>query len=814
MAQRHVIDELVTLISLQFSPETRREIQRIERSLAEFKSSVQQTLQRAGLAMDDFSDDVSDMSRESRSDLDRTGRATDRLSRDVADMSQKADRELERTQRSFSEFAGQAQKAATTVGAALGTLASAFVLKETVDFRAEIARIDNQLRNLNFKQVENAVIGVSDAFSIAPDIVAEFAHQIPNALANTPEEFAETLARSVKLFKARGRGSEPIELQNLLNIGNLRLPRELRDDFTEQLNRLIADNPVLHDSFDEISEGLTEALSGKTTVEEMKAAIADFFALLDAGVTKAGRDISNIAVSELERDIRTAVERGFTRAQVLLGDPAAVEGLTAGSMDYLSILRAEGDAVEIVNTSLEKFVDITPAIDANLQNIERATGGLTRWMVWLQNRAIQTGGVLLDLGGALVGILPAIGGAALTLQGLGFDLSGVGKAIRAFASAIRHPVQSLQRFWMWLKTSTIAVRTFAKNLWAGAIRALTNFATSIRATVIPALTRFAATIWTSSVVALRAFVAQVAAAAMTTLRFSGRAIVAGIAGVVAFAASIWTAAVPALAAFAAGVWATTVALLANPIGLIIVAIAGLIAGLVALVIHWDTVKRVVKDFFDRFGNYILAALAVVAPFIGVPLLIAKNWGRIVEIVGGIWSRVNDTVRGWIEAIIAFITELPGRVLGVVKDIPGMVAEAIRDIPGLGGAIEVVAGAAGKAREVLRFAQGGVVPGPVGRPALSLVHGGEMVLPPASAGALSQLLEGFRLGPAALPTAPAGAATIYRSSVTNQSTTVEINGPITINTQATTAREIAQQLGQEIQDQVRNIAFDHDGPVDR
>ena len=264
----------------------------------------------------------------------------------------------------------------------------------------------------------------------------------------------------------------------------------------------------------------------------------------------------------------------------------------------------------------------------------------------------------------------------------------------------------------------------------------------------------------------------------------------------------------------AATWAFNAALLANPLTWIVLGIVGLIAALVLLVKHWDTVKRVVRDFFDRYGNYVLAALAVVAPFIAVPLLIAKNWSRIVEIVGGIWSRVNDTVRGWIEAIIDFVSELPSRVVGILKDIPGMVADAIRDIPGLGAALEVFTRIAGKVGKVFTGAEGGIVPGPLGRPVPAIVHGGEMVLPVGASRVIAQMLEGFRLGPAALPQAPHYYGQMYRSSVDNRSVTVNITEPIVIQTQATDAKGIAQEIGEAIQDQIRNIAYDHDGPVER
>ena len=144
----------------------------------------------------------------------------------------------------------------------------------------------------------------------------------------------------------------------------------------------------------------------------------------------------------------------------------------------------------------------------------------------------------------------------------------------------------------------------------------------------------------------------------------------------------------------------------------------------------------------------------------------------------------------------------------------MIADAIRDVPGLGAAIDVFTGIAGKVGKALGFAEGGIVPGPLGRPLLATIHGGEMVLPVGASRVIAQMLEGFRLGPAALPQAPHYYGQMYRSSVDNRSVTVNITEPIVIQTQATDAKGIAQEIGEAIQDQIRNIAYDHDGPVER
>ena len=808
MAEKTIETFIVEFLMRQ-SPETKRAIQQLERGFQQLQRGIRGTLQRAGFAIDDFSDDVSDMSRESRADLERTGRATDELSRDVADMSMKTRRELDKAEDAYGDLGDKAKGTARMVGGALAAIGGTFALKETEDFRVMIARIDNQLEAVTFDQAQRAVLGVSDALNIARNEVVMLGRQLPDSLVNTPEQFEARLLEAAKVYKSVGDDVAPIEVANLLNLANTRLIEEKAREFVDQLVTAIDKAPVLRERFDEIQEGLTEAITANVETK-------DFFAAFVQGSTGAGRDLSGTALPELFRSINEAKEKGqtITLEDLLAGDTAALQDVTDAAKEYLRVIHAEGDALAKFADAQADIGSATGRLDRNIANISEATGGFNAMLNKMSNLMVRVGGYLTDLLGGFVGLLPAVGGAALALQAFGLDLSGVGKAIKGFASAVRHPVRSLQRFWAWLLTSTTGLRTFATNLWASGTASLGSFATAIRTNVIPALSRFAATIWTSSVGALKALATRLAIASWATLRFAGRAIVAGIAGVFAFAASIWTGAVPALATFAAGVWATTVAMLANPVGLIVLGIVALIAALVLLVKHWDTVKRVVRDFFNRYGNYVLAALAVVAPFIAVPLLIAKNWNRIVEIVGGIWSRVNDTARGWIQAIIDFVRELPGRVVGILKDIPGMVADAIRDIPGLGVALEAFTGIAGKVGKAVGFAEGGIVPGPLGRPLLATVHGGEMVLPPGASNVLAQMFEGFRLGPAALPQAPPGYGQMYRSSVVTRSVTVNIVEPIVIQTQATDAKGIAQELGEAIQDQIRNVAYDHDGPVER
>ena len=319
--------------------------------------------------------------------------------------------------------------------------------------------------------------------------------------------------------------------------------------------------------------------------------------------------------------------------------------------------------------------------------------------------------------------------------------------------------------------------------------------------------------------ALRGFVRAMGRAALAMLRFATRAIVAGISAVITFGAAIWASLIPPLIAATAAVVGFTLALLANPVVLIVAAIIGAFVALGFVVYKFRRqILGALKAVWSWIkGNWPLLVGILLGPFGIVGALVWKFRDQILGAFREVWDWLRESpifspVIDGVQAIIDFVRELPGRVVGILKDIPGMVADAIRDIPGLGAALEVFTGIAGKVKE--RFDKGGIVPGPLGRPLLATVHGGEMVLPVGASRVIAQMLEGFRLGPAALPQAPHYYGQMYRSLVTNRTVIINMNEPIVIQTQATDAKGIAQELGEAIQDQIRNIAYDHDGPVER
>jgi len=128
-------------------------------------------------------------------------------------------------------------------------------------------------------------------------------------------------------------------------------------------------------------------------------------------------------------------------------------------------------------------------------------------------------------------------------------------------------------------------------------------------------------------------------------------------------------------------WLWNAALTANPIGIIIMAIVALIAAGVALWKNWDkvvaffgaawdkmkAVMSAAKDFFVNIWNKIVGVfkehwdkiLAVLFPAVGLPILIARNWDKIVDFVKDIWNRVIDWFKG--------IPKKIGDIFAKVKD---------------------------------------------------------------------------------------------------------------------------------------------------
>lgn len=121
----------------------------------------------------------------------------------------------------------------------------------------------------------------------------------------------------------------------------------------------------------------------------------------------------------------------------------------------------------------------------------------------------------------------------------------------------------------------------------------------------------------------------------------------------------------------------------NPIGLLIAAIAALVAGVIYAYTHFETFRNIVDKIGDAFQwvfNWVKdnwpTILAILAGPVGVAvLLIIKNWDTLKDAVQKVVTFVGDAL----EAFVRFFVELPGKIVNAVGDFASLLLEKGKDL---------------------------------------------------------------------------------------------------------------------------------------
>ena len=775
-----VIDELITILGFKVQSD---DLKKLDRQLREVDRSIQQTMDKfakgaaiLGTALTGISFTVG-----------RTVLSFDRAMNTLqATFLDEPASQIERLRLQAQKLGETTSKSATDAANAQVALARAGLEVEQV-----LQAVPHVLNlaiagELEMGQAAELVVGQLKAFELGTDQTA----RVVDVLARTSVMATTTVGELGPAIRGVGPLAADLGIsleQTAALIGRLRTGNLIPEQAGTALRNILA--ILLEDPTDKVNEGFEKlGLNFESIREQLKTG-----------------DIEGVLadIGEAGLDTQTALQIFGREAAV---GASILAGATTDIDDFIAKLEDAGGTAADMRAIIESGLPgSTEQLKSSIEGIQLALGdaglrGAMIWAIdkmrdfisWLSNSAawVKTTAAIVLAAGPVLLVLAA------AAKALTFALGGV-----TVAGRILHGVINLLTPAWWRATAAKVASTTASIAETAALWAMI---TADRVAIIHR--RISAVATRIATAVNRAFTASLVGQRI--------AMVAGVA---------------ATGIAAAATWAFNAALLANPITWIVLAVAGLIAALVLLVMHWDTVKRVVQDVWSSVVDTVQGAwhavvgifrdhwdkiLAIIFPPVGLAVLVSRNWGRIVEVVGDIWARVTDTVRGWIDAIMAFLVELPGRVLTVLKNIPDMVADAIRDIPGLGVTLDVVGRAATQAKRLVGLAEGGIVT----RPTLGLLgegDGPEAVIP---LDRLRAMLGGegaqamgrfFAAPPMPLPVAPTGAGATYSSTVVNRSSSVEISGPIHVNTQATNAREIAQSISQEIDDQVRNIAFEFD-----
>ena len=155
----------------------------------------------------------------------------------------------------------------------------------------------------------------------------------------------------------------------------------------------------------------------------------------------------------------------------------------------------------------------------------------------------------------------------------------------------------------------------------------------------------------------------VAAAGPALMMFGGMA--RGVGGII----SVVKVVIPVFAGLAAANWAVVAPVLAVVGGLALLA-----AGVVLVVKHWESIKGFFAGVWEGIKNAFRAgvdwvvgmldtqlvqgALAVVVPFIGIPLLIVKNWESIKGFFANLWQGIKAIFGAGISWVKDMVAKIP------------------------------------------------------------------------------------------------------------------------------------------------------------
>lgn len=197
--------------------------------------------------------------------------------------------------------------------------------------------------------------------------------------------------------------------------------------------------------------------------------------------------------------------------------------------------------------------------------------------------------------------------------------------------------------------------------------------------------------------------------------------------ITAKAVQVTTAA--ATKAWAAAQWLINAALTANPIGLVIAAIALLVAGLIYAYKKSDTFRKVVNGAFGAVRDLAVSVFG----------WISKNWRKILDILLSPFALVVKPIWKHRDSILGAIKAVPGAIAGFMRNVANIITAPFRaafqgvknawnnTVGGKGFSVPGwIPGVGGKSFTIPYFHTGGVVSGAMGSETLAVLRAGERV----------------------------------------------------------------------------------------
>ena len=415
-------------------------------------------------------------------------------------------------------------------------------------------------------------------------------------------------------------------------------------------------------------------------LDEMQRVIRDEERSADAPNVDAGGGSPMAATDVIVRFIGDASRLQSSVAEVE-GTGGKIKSWAKGVGAALGAAFVVDQLKDATNAAAE-LQDVTSASEAIFG---RASSAVLSWAESNANAFLMSKGQAIDAANtfATFGKSAGLSGTDLSgfstkLTGLAGDLSSfkggtVEDAIGAIGSALRGESEPIRKYGVLLDDATLR----SKALELGLI-STTNQALTPQQKVLAAN----AAIWEQTKDAqgdaaktadsaanqqkkLSANIKDVQASIGTALLPALQAVLPILSAVAKFIGDNADVLVPLAAAIAAVVavqWAWNAAMAANPIGLIVIGIAALIAIIVLIIKHWDDVKAAAEACW----NAILSAVTAVWNWIkdNWPLLLAiltGPFGIAVKLIIDNW----ESIKGFFSGLIDSIGNIVGRVIAII-----------------------------------------------------------------------------------------------------------------------------------------------------
>lgn len=398
------------------------------------------------------------------------------------------------------------------------------------------------------------------------------------------------------------------------------------------------------------------------------------------------------------QQIATAMGGFVTHVTSLIKTPAAIGQLNAILSGTARMIKNIGAFLAPV---IAGFITLAAAAIPSLTQLTTGLGNVgDRFQAWTDR--VAAGGFVtewiqgsLDLFKSLWGVLKDLAGivgdvfSAAEEAGGGFSgtLGALIKTVREFLDSAQGRDTLVAVFQALNAVGDAVSRVLGAALKAVApvlpplLDAFSQLATQVASFLVPAIT------------ALSPILAGLATFLAANMSWLGPIAIA----VGAVAAAIWlvNAAIGAweviTGIMTAVQWALNAALFANPIGLIILAIAALIAIIVLIVSNldffrgvWDAVWKFCSDVITAVwnwikGNWPLLLTILTGPIGAAVAFIITHWNQIRDVVGGIINWFRNAWNGAVDAVAGFFSGLAGRVSGAFQGVVGAVKSAINGV---------------------------------------------------------------------------------------------------------------------------------------